>query len=366
MAANVAGGVARLPFDREAGVISVVIPAFNAEPSLARCLSSLRNQTAPPDEIVVVDDGSTDGTAEVARSFGVSVVRQDHLGPAVARNNGAGHARGDILLYTDADCEPESDWVEQMVRPFGDPGVAGVKGAYRTRQREAIARLAQCEFEERYDRLERFQTIDFVDTYSAAFRLDAFRAAGGFDTAFPEANNEDVELSYRLARAGHTLVFNRHAVVYHRHKAALAIVLPTQGAARILADDGLPPPPGQGRPRHLHAAKPQGADRPSAADGAARNRGPCSSLGSGTPAPHAWPCSASAACHLPGPRGTGTHACCRGCYPFWSPGRPPSWSGIATGFAGAVRFHGSTSVTPTSPVPTRSHPRMNPKCCTER
>jgi glycosyltransferase involved in cell wall biosynthesis len=200
-------------------VISVVVPAFNAGPTLPKCLSSLRGQTTPPDEIVVVDDGSTDGTVDVARSFGVGVVRQDHQGPAVARNNGAAHITGDILLYTDADCEPASDWVEQMVRPLGDPGVAGVKGAYRTRQREVVARLAQCEFEERYDRLARFPTIDFVDTYSAAFRLDAFRAAGGFDAAFPEANNEDVDLSYRLARAGHTLVFNRQAVVYHQHKA---------------------------------------------------------------------------------------------------------------------------------------------------
>ncbi len=170
-------------------------------------------------EIVVVDDGSTDRTADIARSFGVSVVQQDNQGPAVARNVGARHVTGDLLLYTDADCEPETDWVEQMVRPFSDPEVAGVKGTYRSRQREAIARLAQCEFEERYDRLARFPTIDFVDTYSAAFRLGAFRAAGGFDRAFPEANNEDVDLSYRLARAGSTLVFNRRAVVYHQHQA---------------------------------------------------------------------------------------------------------------------------------------------------
>lgn len=199
-------------------MISVVVPALNAERSLSGCLSSLRNQTTPVDEIVVVDDGSTDGTADVAHSFGVTVVQQGHRGPAAARNAGAQRVTGDLLLYTDADCEPEAGWVEQMVLPFRDPGVAGVKGTYRTHQREAIARLAQCEFEERYDRLERFPTIDFVDTYSAAFRLEAFRAVGGFDTAFPEANNEDVELSYRLARAGYALVFTRRAVVYHRHK----------------------------------------------------------------------------------------------------------------------------------------------------
>jgi GT2 family glycosyltransferase len=111
------------------------------------------------------------------------------------------------------------DWITQMVAPLADPQVAGVKGSYRTRQRAVVARLAQCEFEERYDRQARLPVIDFVDSYAAAFRADVLRQAGGFDPAFPHANNEDVDLSYRLARLGHRLVFNRRAVVYHRHVA---------------------------------------------------------------------------------------------------------------------------------------------------
>ncbi|MGC8781921.1 MAG: glycosyltransferase family 2 protein, partial [Anaerolineae bacterium] len=92
-------------------------------------------------------------------------------------------------------------------------------GSYRTQQREVVARLAQCEFEERYDRLARRPTIDFVDSYAAAFRAEVLRRAGGFDPAFPHANNEDVDLSYRLARLGYRFAFNRRAVVYHRHVA---------------------------------------------------------------------------------------------------------------------------------------------------
>jgi cellulose synthase/poly-beta-1,6-N-acetylglucosamine synthase-like glycosyltransferase len=104
-----------------------------------------------------------------------------------------------------------------MILPFADPRVMGVKGSYRTHQQERVARLAQCEFEERYDRLERFTSIDFIDTYSAGFRLAVLRELGGFDPAFPLADNEDVDLSYRLANAGCRLMFNRKAVVYHRH-----------------------------------------------------------------------------------------------------------------------------------------------------
>jgi glycosyltransferase involved in cell wall biosynthesis len=198
-------------------MISVIVPAYNAAITLPACLEALRNQTLPPDEVIVVDDGSHDQTVQIARNFGVQVLEQAHQGPAVARNLGIDHARGDIILLTDADCEPMPTWIAEMLRPFDDPRVMGVKGSYRTHQREIVAQLVQCEFEERYDRLEQRETIDFIDTYSAAFRLAVLRKLGGFDPAFPQANNEDVELSYRLAHSGCRLMFNRQAIVYHRH-----------------------------------------------------------------------------------------------------------------------------------------------------
>jgi len=196
-------------------MISIIIPAYNAAQTLPACLAALQSQTQPPGEIIVVDDGSQDQTAQVARAYGAQLLEQPHQGPAAARNLGIRQARGDIVLLTDADCEPVPTWVAEMMRPFADPRVVGVKGSYRTHQQERVARLAQCEFEERYDRLEQLATIDFIDTYAAAFRIAVLRERGGFDPAFP--HNEDVELSYRLARAGYRLMFNRQAVVYHRH-----------------------------------------------------------------------------------------------------------------------------------------------------
>ncbi len=198
-------------------MISVIIPAYNAAQTLPACLAALQGQTQLPGEIIVVDDGSQDQTAQVARAYGAQLLEQPHQGPAAARNLGIRQARGDIILLTDADCEPEPTWVAEMTRPFADPRVVGVKGSYRTRQQERVARLAQVEFEERYDLLERLATIDFIDTSAAAFRLAVLREMGGFDPAFPRAVSEDAEFSYRLARAGYRLVFNRQAVVYHRH-----------------------------------------------------------------------------------------------------------------------------------------------------
>ncbi|MDE3090793.1 MAG: glycosyltransferase [Chloroflexota bacterium] len=200
-------------------MISVVVPAYNAAATLPACIAALRQQTYVPDEIIVVDDGSTDESANVVKRHAAHLLQQPHQGPAAARNLGAQSARGDWVLFTDADCEPTDNWVEQMLAPFADPQVVGVKGAYRTRQRQVVARLVQCEFEERYDRLERFGAIDFVDAHAAAFRTEALRGIGGFDPAFPQANNEDVDLSYRLAETGSKMLFNRRAVVYHRHPA---------------------------------------------------------------------------------------------------------------------------------------------------
>jgi len=213
------------------GVVSVIVPAYNAERTLPDCLGALAGQApAGPDvEVVVVDDGSTDGTADAAARYpDVTVVRQAQQGPAAARNAGARKAAGEILLFTDADCVPEHDWVAQMTAAFSDPSVAAVKGAYRTRQQSLVARFAQVEFEERYALLERRPSIDFVDTYSAAFRTRDFWEAGGFDPAFPYPNNEDVDLSYRLARTGRRMVFNPRAIVYHRHAETLRRYLRTK------------------------------------------------------------------------------------------------------------------------------------------
>ncbi len=207
--------------------VSIVIPAFNAQRTLGRALASIRDQPDPGvREVIVVDDGSTDGTAAVAESFeGVLVIRQANAGPAVARNRGAGVARGRLLVFMDADCEATPGWLAHMLARFADPEVVAVKGAYRTRQRELVARFVQIEYEDRYDRLARSRSIDFIDTYSAAFRRGVFLGHGGFSAEFPIACAEDVDLSFRMSRAGGRMVFEPQAIVYHLHPNRVASYL---------------------------------------------------------------------------------------------------------------------------------------------
>jgi cellulose synthase/poly-beta-1,6-N-acetylglucosamine synthase-like glycosyltransferase len=208
--------------------ISVIIPTYQAAAVLPHCLNALQQQTfdRAQYEIIVVDDGSSDGTAEIAeqalRGFpAAQVIRAKHSGPAKARNLGAWAAQGDLLLFTDADCEPAPNWIACFAQAFADPSISGAKGAYATRQRSLMARFVQQEYEERYDYTRRQATIDFVDTHSACYRRTVFVENGGFDALFPTAAVEDQELSFRLAARGYRLAFVPEARVYHRHSATL-------------------------------------------------------------------------------------------------------------------------------------------------
>ncbi len=169
-------------------------------------------------EILVVNDGSTDETASVVQRIpGVRLINQANAGPAAARNCGAREARSSIILFTDDDCVPTADWIDAMLAPFADPEVVGTKGVYRTRQTRLIARFVQIEYEDRYRIMAGLPEIDFIDTYAAAFRRDRFLAMGGYDTSFPVACAEDIELSYRMSARGWKMKFAPEATVYHTH-----------------------------------------------------------------------------------------------------------------------------------------------------
>ena len=200
---------------------SVIVPAYNSETTIGGCLRALQNQTYPRQryEIIVVDDGSEDKTAEVALETGAKVISPGKLGRSGARNLGAQKASGEIILFTDSDCEPISTWIELMIAPLQDREVAGVKGAYWSRQQELVARFTQVEVEERYRRMAQRDSINFVDTYAACYRRDIFLAHNGFDESV--FVDEDQELSFRLSRRGYKMVFVPNARVFHLHTASV-------------------------------------------------------------------------------------------------------------------------------------------------
>src|SRR5499427_10538282 len=199
--------------------VSIIIPTFNGAGRIRKCIDALLPQTAAINaEILVVDDGSSDSTGDVVSSYsGVRLISQANAGPAAARNRGALEAKGTIILFTDDDCVPTSGWLAAMTKPFEDPDVVGVKGAYRTRQKSLVARFVQADYEDRYRLMATLPEIDFIDTYAAAFRRDRFLEMNGYDTTFPVACAEDVELSYRMSERGWKMKFAPTAIVYHTH-----------------------------------------------------------------------------------------------------------------------------------------------------
>jgi GT2 family glycosyltransferase len=203
---------------------SVVVPVRNGERVIARCLAALAYQDLPLGdlEMVVVDDGSSDSTAEVVSHYpDVRLLSQPPRGPAAARNLGVHAARARVVLFTDADCAPRADWARTLLEALETTGAAGAKGTYSTAQRSLVARFVQVEYETKYLRMRRRDSIDFVDTYSAAYRREVLLEVGGFDERLPSTSLADQELSFRIAGRGHRLTFVPEAVVDHLHASTL-------------------------------------------------------------------------------------------------------------------------------------------------
>ena len=221
--------------------VSVVIAAYNAEKTLRQCLEACLRQTMPAHEIIVVDDGSTDGTRALVEAIGAKegrrqpadpaaqlhYIHQPNAGPAAARNRGAWAATGDIIAFTDSDCIPADDWLEHLVAGFHDETVAGVGGTYAIANPESLlARMIHDEILRRHARMD--EDVDFLGSFNVAYRKHIFDAAGGFDETFRDASGEDNDLAYRILASDGRLCFTRAAVVAHYHPARLWPYLRTQ------------------------------------------------------------------------------------------------------------------------------------------
>ncbi len=207
--------------------ITVIVPAFDAEGTLGACIAALADQDCGAGlfDLVVVDDGSRDGTVRTAREgFGrfanapwsdARLVEEPHRGVAAARNAGAAVASGDILAFTDADCRPETDWLSRLTAPLSDPTVDATMGRFKSDQRALVARITQGEYAEKERGMLLRRRIAFFDTATGAIRRSVFEAVGGFRDSLLAV--EDTDLAFRLAAAGHRIVMVPDAFVSHRH-----------------------------------------------------------------------------------------------------------------------------------------------------
>ncbi|MGX1542290.1 bifunctional polysaccharide deacetylase/glycosyltransferase family 2 protein [Streptomyces adustus] len=199
--------------------VSVIVPAYNEKECIANTLKSLAQSTHPI-EIIVVDDGSTDGTSEIARaaaeSLGmtnVRVVRQENAGKPAALNNGVRSASHDVVVMMDGDTVFEPDAVHQLVQPFADPEVGAVAGNAKVGNRDTVIGAWQhIEYvmgfnldRRMYDLLRCMPTIPGA---IGAFRRDAVLEVGGMSE---DTLAEDTDITIAMHRAGWRVVYQEHA-----------------------------------------------------------------------------------------------------------------------------------------------------------
>ncbi len=193
--------------------ISVILPAYRAEAHLSASLVALAVQRPPPLEVLVVDDGSPDRTAQIARDGGAAaLVHPQNRGAAAARNTGARAARGDVLLFLDSDVVAGPTLIEAVSRLFSDPRVQAATGRYAPEPAndDPFARYKALWTWFAWEQTAAVQgQSGHLQGAICAVRRSTFLATGGFDEGYQGGNVEDYEYSVRLRAAGHTIVFDR-------------------------------------------------------------------------------------------------------------------------------------------------------------
>lgn len=215
--------------------LSIVVPAFNSGADLQDCLRALRAATCPDSEIIVVDDGSPEAIA-LAGAPDVTVLRLTrNSGPSSARNLGARHARGEILFFVDSDVVVAPDVVTRLLDVFDrDKTVAAVFGSYDNRPR---ARGLVSQFRNLLHHYVHQTASPEASTFwggCGAIRRPVFESVGGFDEQRFTRYMEDIELGYRLRRAGHRIVLDKGMQGTHLKRWTLPSVIRTDTLCRAV------------------------------------------------------------------------------------------------------------------------------------
>ena len=184
--------------------ISVIVPVYNGEDTLRVCLGSIEKACPRPDQVIVVDDGSTDRSAHIAQEMGFKVISTaGRTGASNARNLGARHAIGDVLLFVDADCSVKQDVigrVRSLVENHTDTDA--FVGSYDD---APTAKNMLSQYKNLLHHLTHQMSAPEGHTFWGAcgvIRRAAFEQLGGFDRRYSKASIEDIELGYRLKAAG--------------------------------------------------------------------------------------------------------------------------------------------------------------------
>ncbi|MCB9450366.1 MAG: glycosyltransferase [Anaerolineaceae bacterium] len=225
--------------------VSIIVPVYNGANTINICLQSLLGQHYPADlfEIIVVENGSTDNTAEVVAAYPhpVRLLRSQERGPAAARNLGIAHSDKEIVAFTDADCIAHPDWLAELVKGYTNAEIGGIGGAILPYE-HADRNLYEW-FAEQHPPLQNFisgdhEFLPHLYTANASYRRAVINQVDNFNPGM--VTGEDVDLAWRVQL--HTrlkLHYAPQAIIYHHHRSTqkgLARQYRNYGFGEILLD----------------------------------------------------------------------------------------------------------------------------------
>ena len=201
---------------------SVVVCSYNGAKTLDRCLTSLKEINYPNYEVILVDDGSTDNTQEIAaRHPWVKNIRQENKGLSFARNVGAHASGGDVIVYTDSDCMADPDWLYYLMGTLLSGDYAGVGGPNISPPAENWVQACVSAAPGGPNHVLLTDVVaEHIPGCNMAFHRWAFDQVGGFDPEYRKAG-DDVDFCWRLQQSGGVIAFSPAAIVWHYRRFTL-------------------------------------------------------------------------------------------------------------------------------------------------
>ncbi|MBI3910592.1 MAG: glycosyltransferase [Armatimonadetes bacterium] len=229
--------------ERDWPEVSVVCCAYNAAATLDETLASLARLNYPDYEVIVIDDGSRDATAEIAARYPCRLIRTANGGLSRARNLGINAARGEIVAFIDADAAADPDWLYFLVTRLEEQNAAGCGGPNLSPpgDPEPAQRVARAPGNPVHILLDN-EAAEHIPGCNMAFCKSALKAVDGFDSVYRVAG-DDVDVCWKLLERGETLAFSPVAIVWHHRRQSLRAYLRQQqgyGVAEALLEARYP------------------------------------------------------------------------------------------------------------------------------
>lgn len=223
--------------------VSVILLTRNSALTVQKSIDSIFGQTRKPDEVIVVDGNSVDGTLDIVRNYPVKLVSEPGLGFGYARNLGVKNASGDIAFFIDSDCYAEPDWIENALPHFDNSEIAGVTGRTRLWNTESGVARFIAHVGGRIQMPSENRLFKIAPTMNLALRRDVINEVGGFDDTLIRC--EDTDLTYKISR-NHKILYDPNVVVWFRGSPDLRVASPKcvrhfVGVGQLFAKHGFEP-----------------------------------------------------------------------------------------------------------------------------